>query len=287
MGAGKNPAALAALLAGMLAASMGAQAAGVDTGARRALNQVAVEFGGLHQHYTEWARGFGNPSLPDPLDREDGSIGLLRFAAQAYDPQFYGLWGEVRYDFASGDTTYTGHTQSLAPLDTTTDNTVHDVRARIGYPVELAYGVAAVPFVEGGYFRWDRAVAGGTSAAIEELYADGYTGGGVKLLYSPANALTLSVTADGGSTLYGGMSVLSPFAADVDLGDHAYAGASAQADYRLTGRWHAIARISYRYFGYGISDPVVATIGGAPSLVREPNSTTEQVRAAFGLAYDF
>jgi|GEM_PF-5210643 len=277
----RTSAALAAITAGLLAAGVNAQAAV----SQRALDQVAIEGGVLIQHYTEWSRGFGNPNLPDPLDRESGSVGLLRFDAQAYDPQLYGLWGEVRYDFASGDTAYIGHTQSLAPLDTTTDNTIHDVRGRIGYPIGLPYAVTVVPFAEGGYYRWDRSVAGGTSAAIEELYSNGYVGGGVKLLYFPANALMLSVSADGGSTLYGGMSVLSPFAVDVDLGDHAYAGASVQADYRLTGRWHAIARISYRYFGYGISNS--ATVGGSQGLVREPNSTTEQVRAVAGIAYDF
>ncbi len=261
-----------------------ARAAPVGLAATSALNQVALEGGGLHQHYTEWARGFTNPNLPNPLDWASGNIGLLRFSAQAYHPSRFGpLWGEVRYDFAIGGTTYIGHMQSLAPLDTSTHNTTQDVRGRVGYPIDLPYGITAVPFVEGGYYRWDRSVASGTPAAIEEVYSNGYVGGGLKALVSPMHDLVLSASADGGSSIAGGMSERSPYRVSTNLGNHPYAGLGLQADYRVHGRWHAVARVAYRYFGYGISNTVITTSGA----VQEPNSTNMQVRYVFGVAYDF
>ncbi len=278
---------IAAVAGGLLCFGT-AQAAPIRSLVGHALNQIAVESGGLHQHYTEWARGFGNPNLPDPLDFESGNIALLRFSAQAYCPHRFGsLWGEVRYDFTTGGTTYTGHTQSLTPLDTSTHNAIHDVRARVGYPVGLSGGIMVVPFAEGGYYQWNRSVAGGTPTAIKESYSSGYVGGGLKVLVSPARNLVLSVSADGGSSIAGGMSVRSPYRVSVDLGSHPYAGLGFQANYRVHGYWHVIARISYRYFGYGISNSVVAAVGGTTGSVQEPNSTTEQVRYALGVAYAF
>jgi hypothetical protein len=260
------------------------QAAPVGLAAASALNQVALEGGGLHQHYTEWARGFANPNLPNPLDWASGNIGLLRFSAQAYRPSRFGpLWGEVRYDFATGSTTYTGHMQSLAPLDTSTHNTIQDVRGRVGYPIGLPYGITTVLFVEGGYYRWDRSVARGTPAAIEEVYSNGYVGGGLKTLVSPMHNLVLSASADGGSSITGGMAVRSPYRVSTDLGNHPYAGVGMQAAYRIHGNWRLVARIAYRYFGYGISNTVITDSGAG----QEPNSTSTQVRYAFGVAYDF
>ncbi|HQU15471.1 MAG: hypothetical protein B7Z66_07245 [Chromatiales bacterium 21-64-14] len=257
----------------------------------RTLSEVSISGGGIHQHYTEWSRGLPNAaSLPDPVNRESGTVGLFRFALAKRFPATGG-WAEVRYDFGTGNTDYAGHTQGGAPLLATTDNTMHDVRARVGYPVALTRNLDVLPFLEGGYYQWDRAVANGTPSAIEEVYTHGYVGAGGRLFYAATPRWVFSATVDAGSTVAPGMDAVSPIQGSATLGTHAYAGVALQEDYRLRGDWHLFARASYRYFGYGLSSrfPISALVNGQTfnGTASEPNSTTEQVRYSVGVAYNF
>ena len=259
-----------------------------------ALSSVTVSGGAIHQHYSEWTHGLPNAATaPDPLDSESGSLGLFRFSL-AHRFQRSGLWAQVRYDFGTGDTTYVGHTQGGTALTASTSNTIHDVRARVGCPVSLSSVLspqfAAVPFVEGGYYRWSRDVASGTPSAVSETYSNGYVGVGATLYYAPDPTWVTSVTLDGGSTVDAGVTMNAPLSGSGGLGSHAFAGVSLQEAYRLTQRWSILARVSYRYFGYGIGQyPVGGTVNGTPvtTTATEPNSTTEQVRYTFGFAYRF
>jgi hypothetical protein len=270
------------------AASAGA--APLNPAIAKTLSTVSVAGGGLHNHYAEWTGGLPNASsLPNSLDHESGNLGLFRFALSHRFP--IGAWGEVRYDFGTGNTAYTGYTQSGAPASATTGNTVHDVRARVGYPFALTRNAALLPFLEGGYYRWDRTVDQGTPLAYDELYTSGYVGGGAKLLYAIAPNWVVSVTADAGSTVTPGIEASGLLRFSSAPGTHAYAGAALQEDYRVRAHWHLFARVSYRYFGFGRSDTVPATaiVNGSSvnATVTEPDSTTEQVRYSLGVAYDF
>ncbi len=256
----------------------------------KTLSAVSVAGGGLHNHYSEWSEGLKSASSrPNSLDHESGSLGLFRFTLSH---RFHtGVWSEVRYDFGTGDTAYTGYTQSGAPTSATTGNTVHDVRARVGYPLALARNVALLPFLEGGYYRWDRTADQGTPLAYNELYTSGYVGGGAKFLYAITPRWVVSASADAGSTVNPDTDASGLVNYSGGLGTHAYAGAAFQEDYRVRGNWHLFARISYRYFGFGRSNALPATVvsNGATinTTATEPNSTTEQVRYSLGVAYDF
>ena len=278
----------AALCAVPFAAS--ADAASLNTSIAKTLSTVSVAGGGIHQHYAEWTDGLPNASsLPNSLDHESGSLGLFRFALSHRFRT--GGWAEVRYDFGTGNTDYTGYTQSGKPASATTGNTIHDVRARVGYPLGLTRNTAFLPFLEGGYYRWDRTVGQGTPSAYGELYTAGYVGGGAKLLYAIAPNWVVSATANAGSTVAPGISASGLVNFSGALGTHTYAGVAFQEDYRVRGNWHLFARVSYRYFGFGRSGTLSGTAisNGSPVklAVTEPNSTAEQVRYSLGVAYDF
>lgn len=277
-----------ALCAVPFAASAGT--APINTAIAKTLSTVSVAGGGLHNHFAEWSDGLPNASsMPNSLDHESGSLGLFRFALSH---RFHtGVWSEVRYDFGTGDSDYTGYTQAGKPASATTGNTVHDVRARVGYPFGLTRNTAILPFLEGGYYRWDRTVNQGTPSAYDELYTSGYVGGGAKLLYAIAPDWVVSVTTDAGSTVAPGIEASGLLNFSGALGTHTYAGVALQEDYRVRGHWHLFARVSYRYFGFGRSNTLSGTATSNGSLVKlavtEPNSTTEQVRYSLGVAYDF
>ncbi len=270
------------------AASAGA--APLNTSIAKTLSTVSVAGGGLHNHYAEWSDGLPNASsLPNSIDHESGNLGLFRFALSHRFRA--GGWAGVRYDFGTGNSHYTGYTQSGKPASATTGNTIHDVRVRMGYPFSLTHNAALLPFLEGGYYRWDRTVNQGTTLAYDELYTTGYVGGGAKLLYAIGTHWVASATADAGSTVAPGINASGLLNFSGALGTHAYAGVALQEDYRVRGNWHLFARVSYRYFGFGRSGTLSGTAisNGSPVklAVTEPNSTAEQVRYSLGVAYDF
>ena len=101
----------------------------------------------------------------------------------------------------------------------------------------------------------------------------------------------VSASADAGSTVNPDIDASGLVNFSGGLGTHAYAGAAFQEDYRVRGNWHLFARVSYRYFGFGRSNGLPATVvtngGTKNATATEPNSTTEQVRYSLGVAYDF
>ncbi|OYV75278.1 MAG: hypothetical protein B7Z66_13615 [Chromatiales bacterium 21-64-14] len=257
----------------------------------QAMNGIFIGGGVVHQHYTEWSRDLPNAStIADPLDQEHGNLSMFRILIAHRFPGTGG-WGSIRYDFIKGHTDYIGHTQAGVPLDTTTANTMDDLRLRVGRPFALTDNLDLLPFLEGGYFRWDRAIGNGTPAALEELYTNGYAGGGARALYALSPRLVLSSTVDVGSIFAAGMEIINPLNGTTKLGPHLYAGLAFQATLRVYGHWHLFARAAYRYFGYGISNRflVQKNLGNTflQGVAYEPNSTTGQIRTAIGVSYHF
>lgn len=263
----------------------------LNRAALQAMNGIFIGGGMVHQHYAEWTRGLPNAAtLPDPLDQEHGNLPMFRILIAHRFPGTGG-WGSIRYDFIKGHTDYIGHTQAGVPLDTTTDNTMHDLRLRVGRPFALTDNLDLLPFLEGGYFRWDRAAGNGTPSAIEELYTNGYAGGGVRALYAVGSRLVLSSTVDVGSIFAAGMEVINPVDGTTKLGPHLYAGLAFQTTLRVYGHRNLFARAAYRYFGYGISNQflIQQNLGNTilQGLAHEPNSTTGQIRTAMDVSYHF
>jgi hypothetical protein len=243
----------------------------------KASNQVAVGFGVLNQDYREYNDGLV-PSLPAILDSETGSINSLRLS---YTGMFNRLYVQASLNYSTGDTAYTGYLQSgspivYTPISTTTNNSILDLIARLGYTYEVGRSVAVIPYLEFGQHLWKRDVGPSTPYGVTEDYFHMSLGFGAKALYSPIERLVLEIGAGYGSNV---LSTMTTDGYDYTLGDKPYVNAYASADYRIDDRWHLTLSADFRNWQYGES----AVVAGAV----EPHSETTQIQYLMSVGYNF
>jgi hypothetical protein len=269
---------LVASLVSTVQADMTRKNPGINSTIVKASNQLAVGVGVLEQDYREFNDGL-EPSLPDILDSESGSITSLRLS---YTGMIRQLYVQANLNYSTGDTDYVGYLQSLeppvvyTPFNTTTENWIVDVLVRVGYAFRTGASVVLIPYGEVGNYMWRRDVGPSTPYGITEDYFHMNFSLGAKALYSPVDRLVLELGSGYGTTFLGTMTL---YGYDYELGNKPYMSAYASLDYRFVTNWHIKWSADYRKWEYGQSDVVAGFL--------EPHSRTEQTQYLMSVGYNF
>lgn len=242
-----------------------------------ASNQLSWGFGTLAQDYREYNDGLV-PSLPDILDSETGRLTSFRVG---YTGMLRGLYIQARLNYSTGETDYVGYLQSgypvvYTPFNTTTDNRIIDLLARVGYAFRAGERLVLVPYGELGDYWWRRDVGPSTPYGIVEDYFHLNLSLGAKALYSPVSRLVLELGGGYGTTF---LAFMTAEGYDYDLGSEPYMSAYASVDYRFLENWHLKWSADYRRWEYGQSDVVAGYL--------EPHSRTEQTQYLMSVGVNF
>ncbi len=229
--------------------------------------------------------GYGNyQENVAPEDKEAGALLGVSAGVSALTPVLPGdiwpdLYTDVGYDFSAGFLNYDGNFENQPDTSyEARDNGYYNTAiVRLGAGAPLSGGREIIPYIAGGYQNWSRNIGG--PAGYGEFYQAELIGGGLRLDFTGGPALIVSAAAEGFAVVGASVSVPSQNF-DGRFGASAEERVSLDADYRLTGTWHAFAGLGLTHYEYTGSQP------GAQHLF-EPLSTTLQVNTMFGLAYGF
>lgn len=230
--------------------------------------------------------GYGNyEESVTPQDTESGALLGLSTGVSALIPSGlarYGLpdlYTEVDYGFAAGFLNYHGNLNDAAstPYEARDNAYYNSAIVRLGMGAPVGDGQEVIPYLAGGYQNWNRTIGG--PAGYGEFYQAGLIGGGVRFDFVSNPMLILSAQAEGFAVIGGTASVPSQNF-NGNFGTSAEERVALDADYRLSGTWHAYAGLGLTHYGYSGSKP-----GAAGAY--EPLSSTLQVNSMFGVAYGF
>jgi hypothetical protein len=264
------------LLVAVLAAGLGHGALAADPAIVAAETSVRL---GLTAGYGTYEENIS------PQDTEAGALLGLTAGVSALTPSGLGAYGlpdlytGVDYNFAAGFLNYHGNLQNAANTPYQThDNAYYNIAiVRLGVGAPVAGGAEVIPYIAGGYQNWYRNTGG--AYGFGEFYQAGLMGGGLRLDVTRGRNLVLSAAAEGFAVFGGSVSVPSQNFTG-NFGTSAEERVSLDADYRLSGTWHAFAGLGLTHYGY------TGSKAGAQGLY-EPLSTTFQVNSMFGVAYGF
>jgi len=204
--------------------------------------------------------------------------GHLLLPARGFD--YYAALG---YDYNPGSLAYNGHTLAGAPLHATDNASFNRVEARLGIGLELPGGAEAIPFLAGGYQRWNRVIGLNGAIGASETYHTGLFGGGAKLDIPLSSAMVASGSAEILALAGGGITsnlrgvTISPGSFGVTPEERVELG----VDETLFGPLHVFVRAYWMHFTYSGTQP------DAASQYYEPSSHTMQEGVNLGFGYSF
>jgi hypothetical protein len=237
---------------------------------------ILIGLDALSRQYTE----FDNTGLTSGgiLDSEKGALagGAIRARWQGalFGQSSREVYLQAEYRQHSGNTSYQGYLQTgltLTPYSATTQNELHDFRARIGLPVAQTEDRQWVPFVVYRYQNWVRDLV-----QYRETFQHHAGAVGVLGQWRVSQLWVLEGEASAGQILH----------AQIDgpklgfsgtLGNQTLWTLGASASYQIKNHWRAVASIRHEQSRYSQSAPSNGFI--------EPASRTRQTNTMLGIEY--
>ena len=230
----------------------------------------------LDRHYTEFdSLGLTTDGI---LNTEKGTLngGAIRGRWQGapFGQARQEIYLQSEYRQHTGSTSYQGYLQSgaiLTPYSATTQNELHDFRARIGIPFTQTESVQWVPFAVYRYQNWVRDLV-----QYRETYQHHAGVIGVLGQWRASPGLTIEGEAGAGSMLHAEIDV-PQLGFSATLPNRALWSLGASASYQINNHWRAVASVRHEQSRYGQS----AVSNG----FFYPASRTKQTNTLFGIEY--
>ncbi len=244
------------------------------------------------------------PSTAKYLDLETGYRRGGK-AALSYMGSLLGAGGDwyarASYRFIQGAAAYSGYglPEPLPPaglssslVSATSDDSVYDLSLRLGKGFSAGESWMFTPYVLGGYHHWLRKLDAGTSSSFDQIFSNGYIGGGEMVQVAALDRLVLTADASAAaqfrsslaaepSASYQALGYASRYIFDMEGGPLVDAG--AEIDYRLWRKLHVFAGFDWSHASYRQSQ--IIAVGAGDYM--QPESITTMASWSVGLRQSF